>query len=313
MWDDWSVSISRGTVKHICEYFEMAGKQYMDEKVLNDVKSNGRIVLSLDGAQLVKNEPSLWVFSDRLTGHILLARNLDSAPALKLRDIFGEIEKIYGVPIVAIISDKQKNIVNAVKSFKPEIPHFYCQFHFLNHIIKSIASKDSHLKTILKKAVRTFSIVANSKLADFNALYKLLLPISEELKCAIATRGDRFKIFLGIECYANLKHILDKLKPFKSFSVNPKVSRSLETVISSLTDLLSENQQLRNEITSLIPELEQIRNIFGKRAIHSVYVKKRIDKSVYKLQSRLKRRDLEYNPSNIKWQAPSYKLSSEEI
>lgn len=50
MWDDWEVSISRGTVKHICEYFEMSGKQYMDEKVLNDVKSSGKIVLSLDGA-----------------------------------------------------------------------------------------------------------------------------------------------------------------------------------------------------------------------------------------------------------------------
>lgn len=313
MWDDWGVSISRGTVKHICEYFEMAGKQYMDEKVLNDVKSNGRIVLSLDGAQPVKNEPSLWVFSDRLTGHILLARNLDSAPAFKLRAIFGEIERIYGVPIVAVISDKQKNIVNAVKSFKPEMPHVYCQFHFLNHIIEPIASKDSHLKTILKKAVRAFSIVANSKFADSNDLYKLFLPISEELKCAIATHGDRFKVFPGIECYANLKHVLDKLTPFKSFSVKPKVSRSLETIIGSLTDLLSENQQLRNEITSLIPELEQIRKIFGKRANHSVYIKKRIDRWVYKLQSRLKRRSLEYMPSNIKWQAPSYKLSSEEI
>jgi len=166
MWDDWSVSISRGTVKHICEYFEMAGKQYMDEKVLNDVKTNDRIVLSLDGAQPVKNEPSLWIFSDRLTGHILLARNLDSAPASKLQAILAEIEEIYGVPIVAVISDKQKNIVNAVKSFKPEMPHVYCQFHFLNHIIEPIASKDSHLKTILKKAVRAFSIVANSKLAD---------------------------------------------------------------------------------------------------------------------------------------------------
>ena len=124
---------------------------------------------------------------------------------------------------------------------------------------------------------------------------------------------DRFKIFPGIECYANLKHVLDKLTPFKLFSVNPKVSRSLETIIGSLSDLLSENQQLRNEIISLIPELEQIRKIFGKRANHSVYIKKRIDRWVYKLQSRLKRRELEYMPSNIKWQAPSYKLSSEEI
>jgi len=313
MWDDWEVSISRGTVKHICEYFEMAGKQYMDEKVLRDVRTNSRIVLSLDGAQPVKNEPSLWIFSDRLTGHVLLARNLDSAPAPILRGLLEEVEEIYAVPIVAVISDKQKNIVNAVKRFKPEIPHVYCQFHFLNHIIEPIASKDSHLKKILKKAVRAFSIVVNSNQADSNDLYKLFLPISEELKCAISTRGDRFKIFPGIECYANLKHVLDKLEPFKSYSLSLKISRSLSSLIDALTNLLTKNQQLRDEIVSLIPDLEQIRKIFGKRANRSGYIKNRIDKWVYMLQSRLKRRDLEHDPCNIKWQAPSYKLSCEEI
>lgn len=313
MWDDWEASISRGTVKHICEYFEMSGKQYMDEKVLNDVKTNGRIILSLDGAQPEKNEPSLWVFSDRLTGHVLFAVNLDSAPAAKLRAIFEEIEEKYGVAIVAVVSDKQKNIVNAVKSFNPEIPHVYCQFHYLNHVAEPIASKDSHLKTILKKAVRAFSIVVNSKLAGSNDLYKLFLPISEELKCAISTRGDRFKIFPGLECHANLKHVLDNLALFKSFPANQKISRSLDSLINALINLLSETQQLRNEIASLIPDFEKVRKIFGKRANRSDYIKKQVDKWVYKLQSRLKRRDLEPDPSNIKWQAPTHKLSCEEI
>jgi len=313
MWDDWEVSISRGTVKHICEYFEMSGKQHMDEKVLNDIKTSERIVLSLDGAQPVKNEPSLWVFSDRLTGHVLFAVNLDSAPASKLQAIFEEIEEKYGVAIVAVVSDKQKNIVNAVKSFNPEIPHVYCQFHYLNHVVESIGSKDSHLKTILKKVVRALSIVANSKHADSNDLYKLFLPISEELKCAISTRGDRFKIFPGMECHANLKHVVDNLAPFKFFPLNQKVSRSLNSLLDSLTNLLSETQQLRDEIASLIPDFEQVRKIFGKRANRSGYIKKKIDEWVYKLQSRLKRRDLEHDPSNIKWQAPSHKLSCEEI
>ena len=313
MWDDWEVSISRGTVKHICEYFEMSGKQHMDEKVLNDVKTNGRIILSLDGAQPEKNEPSLWVFSDRLTGHVLFAVNLDSAPAAKLRAIFEEIEEKFGVAIVAVVSDKQKNIVNAVKSFNPEIPHVYCQFHYLNHVAEPIASKDSHLKTILKKAVRAFSIVVNSKLAGSNELYKLFLPISEELKCAISTRGDRFKIFPGLECHANLKHVLDNLARFKSFSANQKISRSHDSLINALINLLSETQQLRNEIASLIPDFEQVRKIFGKRANRSDYIKKQVDKWVYKLQGRLKRRSLEHDPSNIKWQAPTHKLSCEEI
>lgn len=313
MWDDWEVSISRGTVKNICEYFEMAGKQYMNEKVLNDVKSSGRIVLSLDGAQPVKNEPSLWIFSDRLTGHVLLARNLESAPASVLCSFFCEIEALYDVPIVAVISDKQKNIVNAVKTFKPTIPHAYCQYHFLNHVVEPIASKDSHLKTLLKKTVRQFSIVYNSKHADLNSLYKLFLPLSDELKCAISTRGDRFNVFPGIECYANLKHVVDNLKPLESLALTSKVSRSLNSVISALNNLLSETRQLRDEIMSLIPDFVQIREIFGKRANRSMYIKKRVDKWVYKLQCRLKRRDLEYDPRNIKWQQPSSKLSCEEV
>jgi len=313
MWDDWDVSISRGTVKHICEYFEMAGKQYMDEKVLNDIKSNGRIILSLDGAQPVKNEPSLWIFSDRLTGHVLLARNLESAPASKLETLLKKVEDLYGVPIVAIISDKQKNIVNAVKSFNPKIPHAYCQYHFLNHIADPIASKDSHLKTVLKKAIRALSIVVNSNSADSNDLYKLFLPISEELRCAISTRGDNFNLFPGIECYANLNFILDKLAPFKTFSVSQKVSRSLTSLIDALVNLLSETRQLRDEIISLIPDLEQIRRIFGKRANRSSFIKKQINNWTYKLQNRLKRHKMEHNPQNIKWQQPSYKLSCEEI
>jgi len=313
MWDDWKVSISRGTVKHICDYFEMAGKQHMDEKVLEDVKSSGRIILSLDGAQPEKNDPSLWVFSDRLTGHVLFAVNLDSAPASKLLEIFKEIEVMYGVTIVAVVSDKQKNIVNAVKSFNPEIPHVYCQYHFLNHVAEPIASKDSHLKTKLKKAVRAFSIVANSKHANSNDLYKLFLPISEELKCAISTRGDRFKVFTGLECHDNLRHVLDHLTPLKSFPLTSKVSRSLNSLIDALRNLLSETQSLRDEVASLIPDLEYIRKIFGKRTNRSSHIKKKINEWVYKLQNRLKRRGIEYDPSNIKWQAPSHKLTLEEI
>ena len=313
MWDDWEVSISRGTVRSICEFFEMAGKQYMDKKVLKKVQLNGRIILSLDGAQPVKKEPSLWVFSDRLTGNILLARSLESAPAPVLRALFQEIEEIYGVPIVAIISDKQKNIVNAVKQFRLDIPHAYCQYHFLNHIVEPIASKDSHLKKILRKVVRLLSIVQNSKYADSNSLYKLFYPISGELKCAISTRGNRFDVFPGIEAYANLEHIISRLEQFENWELTPKVSRTLNALLATLKNLLQENRHLWEEITILIPDFLQIRKILGKRKKTSTQIKKEVNKWVYKLQGRLKRRRLEYNPQNIKWQQPSFKLSNEEI
>ena len=312
MWDDWDVSISRNTVRSICEFFEMAGKQYTDKKVLKEVQSSGRIVLSLDGAQPVKHEPSLWVFSDRLTGNVLLARNLESAPASALCAIFQEIEVIYNVPIVAIISDKQKNIVNSVKQFKPEIPHAYCQYHFLNHIAELIASKDSHLKKTLRKLVKQLSIVQNSKRADSNGLYKLYHPISEELKCAISTRGDRFNVFPGIEAYANLEFIVSRLEQFVEIELTPKVSRTLNVLLAALRNLLQENRYIRKDIMTLMLDFLQIRKILAKREKKASQIEKEVKKWVFKLQNRLKRRKLESNPQNIKWQQSSFKLSCEE-
>jgi len=313
MWDDWEVSISRGTVRNICQYFEMAGKQYQDERVLKEVQERGEIVLSLDGAQPVKKEPSLWVFSDRLTGNVLLATNLESAPAGVLSKLFQRIEELYGVPIIAVISDKQKSILNAVKQFNPELPHGYCHYHFLNHVVELIISKDSHLRKELRKGVKQLSIVQNRNRADSNPLYRLFYPISEELKSAVATRGARFEVFPGLEAFLNLEYVISRLERFESLDLPSKISHSLSTLLDSLKSLLQENRKLKDEISSFIPEFKQIRETLGKRTRNSSQIMKEVKKWTYKLQSRLKRRKVESNPENIKWQQPTYALSCEEV
>jgi len=290
----------------------MAGKQFMDAKVLQEIKSQGRIVLSLDGAQPVKKEPALWVLSDRLTGNVLLAKNLDTAPASVLEKLFEEIESLYGVFIVAVISDKQKNIVNAVKQFNPEIPHAYCHYHFLNHIVKPIAAKDSFLKKSLRKAVSNISIVKNQKYAESNPLYELFHPISEELRCATSTRGDKFNVFPGLEAYLNLEHLLIQLEQFEGLDLPYKQARTLNAILNLLRTCLEANHSLKEEITALIPEFLQIRNILAKRERNSHQIQKDVSKWVYKLQGRLKRRKVEFNPVKIKWQKPTSKLSCEE-
>lgn len=64
---------------------------------------------------------------------------------------------------------------------------------------------------------------------------------------------------------------------------------------------------------SLIPDFLQIRKILAKRGRKSSQIEKEAKKWVYKLQSRLKRKKLEFNPQNIKWQQPSFNLSCVEI
>ena len=313
MWDDWDVSISRGTVRSICEYFEMAGKQYMNKKVVKDIQVNQRIVLSLDGAQPVKGEPALWVFSDRITGHVLLARNLDTAPAHVLCKLFKEIEHLYSVPIVSIISDKQKNIVNAVKRFNPTVPHAFCHYHFLNHVLEPISAKDRQLKKLLRKAVRKLSIVQNSRIADLNELYSLFLPISEELKCAIAVKGNRFDVFAGTEIFANLKYVLLELKQFLSWNLTVKVNRTLTLLIDRLSKTLETLRPLNDDINLLIPNFIEIREILDKREKKSPEIKKEIEIWVEKLRDCLKERDLECDPHKIKWKQPTSKMTCGEV
>lgn len=312
MWDDWEVSISRSTVASICQFFEMAGKQYTDEKVLEEISLNGRIVLSLDGAQPVKKEPSLWVFSDRLTGNVLLAKNLDSASANVLEKLFEEIESLYGVPIVVVISDKQKNIVNAVKRFNSDISHAYCQFHFLNHVVEPIAAKDSFLKKTLRKAVAKRSIIQNRTQAETNPLYRLFEPISEELRCATATRGDRFNVFPGLEAYKNLEHVLTQLERFEGLSLPIKPTNTLNFLLEFLRTCLESNRSLAEEIATLIPEFQHVRVILSKRKRKSPQIRRELIKWKYKLQSRLKQRGLEYDPLKLKWKQASYAMNCGE-
>ena len=133
------------------------------------------------------------------------------------------------------------------------------------------------------------------------------------MKYAVSTRGVRFDMFPGIEAYANLEYVVSRLEQFGEMKFTPKVSRTLNALLVASKNLLRENRHLREEITSLIPDFQHIRKILAKREKKSSQIEKEVKKWVYKLQSRLKRRKLESNPQNIKWQQPAFKLSCEEI
>ncbi len=127
------------------------------------------------------------------------------------------------------------------------------------------------------------------------------------------TRGDRFKIFPGLEAFLNLEYIISQLECFDDSNLPPRIFRSLFTLLDSLKTLLQENRQIKEEIVSLIPEFTQIRKILGKREKTASQIMKEVKKWTYKLQNRLKRRKLVFNPEKIKWQQPSYKISCEKV
>jgi hypothetical protein len=105
-------------------------------------------VLCIDGVHFDEGSPVLYVQRDVISGEVLyaerrLARSKeDLVPMLKRSaNLAAEI----GVRILGIASDKEKSLVPAIAEVFPEVPHQFCQTHFLKNVAEPLKEDDQEL------------------------------------------------------------------------------------------------------------------------------------------------------------------------
>ncbi len=59
-----------------------------------------------------------------------------------------------GLPISGTVSDKQESVRKALEETWPEVPHQWCQSHYLGNVTRPIYDQDRALKAELRKAIR---------------------------------------------------------------------------------------------------------------------------------------------------------------
>jgi transposase-like protein len=70
---------------------------------------------------------------------------------------------MYGLPI-AVISDMQPAIIEAVKNVMPGIPHQFCQYHFIKNAGNFMEKEYKELGD----AMKTKEVIANAKQVEAN-------------------------------------------------------------------------------------------------------------------------------------------------
>jgi hypothetical protein len=120
----------------------------------SELKSQGRVLLAIDGLQPDKGHEVLWVLRDCLSGTILLAKSLLGAAQEDLAGLIREVKEALPVPICGVISDGQNSLRLAVAAALPGVPHQLCQFHYLREAARPVYEADRHAKKELKKRVR---------------------------------------------------------------------------------------------------------------------------------------------------------------
>ena len=122
-----------------------------------NTQPSAEIILSIDGLQPEKGHETLYVVRELTRKRVWFAEPLLSATADEVRRLIAkarEWAEALGKPVALWLSDKQDAFVTGIAAEFPDVPHRYCDNHFLRDLAKPVLEADSHAKVQMRKKVR---------------------------------------------------------------------------------------------------------------------------------------------------------------
>ena len=144
--------------QYIQRYQAMLAARQQDPEVLrrhyHGVKE---IILAIDGLQPEKGHETLYVVRELTGKRIWFAEALLSATAVEVRRLIAQAKQWaerLNTTVALWVSDKQGAFVTGIAAEFPDVPHRYCDNHFLRDVAKPVLEIDSHAKVQMRKEVR---------------------------------------------------------------------------------------------------------------------------------------------------------------
>jgi len=135
----------------------LAARQQDPGALRRQYRSVGEIMLSIDGLQPEKGHETLYVVRELTRKRIWFAEPLISATADEVRRLIRKAKEwaeSLGKPVALWMSDKQGAFVTGIAAEFPDVPHRYCDNHFLRDLAKPVTEADSHAKVQMRRKVR---------------------------------------------------------------------------------------------------------------------------------------------------------------
>jgi hypothetical protein len=127
-------------------------RQYKD-LLTQTAQQHGGLVIGLDGLAPVGGEPQLWFIRELLTGLTLRSGWLKRQDQTTFETFLRPLLEL-NLPLLSVLSDKQRGLVPAVATVFSGTPHQFCHGHYLNNLAEPLSDADSAFKVALRKAVR---------------------------------------------------------------------------------------------------------------------------------------------------------------
>jgi hypothetical protein len=159
LWDEYGIKISDDSISRYIRHYQamLAARQQDPETLRRQYESAGEIILSIDGLQPEKGHETLYVVRELTQKRVWFAEPLISATADEVRRLIKTAKawsESLGKPVALWMSDRQDAFVTGIAGEFPDVPHRYCNNHFLRDVAKPVLEADSHAKVQMRKKVR---------------------------------------------------------------------------------------------------------------------------------------------------------------
>jgi hypothetical protein len=167
--DAYAIKISEDSIARSIQFYQiiLAARQQDPEVLRQQYASVPEIILTIDGLQPEKGHETLYVVRELTQKRVWFAEPLISATADEVRRLIikaKEWAEALGKTVVLWLSDRQDAFVTGIAAEFPDVPHRYCQNHFLRDVAKPVLEADSHAKVQMRKKVRGLRTIEQSVL-----------------------------------------------------------------------------------------------------------------------------------------------------
>jgi hypothetical protein len=175
--DDNDIKLSEDAIDQYIRRYQimLAARQQDAELLRQQYESAAQIILCIDGLQPEKGHETLYVVRELTQKRVWFAEPLLSATEDEVRRLIQKAKawaESLGTPVGLWMSDKQEAFVKAIAAEFPEVPHRYCDNHFLRDLAKPVLEADSHAKVAMRKKVRGLRVIEQAVLARQKAQTK---------------------------------------------------------------------------------------------------------------------------------------------
>jgi hypothetical protein len=157
--DDYEIKLSEDAIDQYIRRYQvmLAARQQDAESLRRLYESAAEIILTIDGLQPEKGHETLYVVRELTQKRVWFAEPLISATEDEVRCLIKKAKEwaeSLATPVGLWVSDKQDAFVKGIAAEFPDVPHRYCDNHFLRDVAKPVLEADSHAKVQMRKKVR---------------------------------------------------------------------------------------------------------------------------------------------------------------